>query len=242
MNASHRYAMLISSLPYHESLFGAKRAPLSRIRLRQRQHLLDDEDRACLRIVAGLLEWSFHGMATRDEEIVARAKEMLPKMKNAFARDLIVRRLEMRTVSAALRRRHHGQAAPSAHDSWGYGRWLGHIRRHWSEPHFRLERVYPWLSEARNLLETGDTLGMERLLLSTNWEYLDRVAVGHDFDFEAVLIYSLRWDLVARWTGYSGDAAAVRFEELLEAGMKDVKLDDLIGASTAAKSTLENLT
>ena len=232
MPDSHRYAMLISSLPYHESLFGAKRAPLSRIRLRQRQHLLDEEDRNCLRVVAGLLEWSFHGMDTSDEEIVARAKDELPKLENAFARDLIVWRLELRTVSAALRRRHRGQAAPSAQDSWGYGRWLGHIRRHWSEPHFRLERVYPWLPEARTLLEADDTLGMERLLLSGNWDHLDRLADGHDFDFEAVLIYSLRWDLVARWTSYRGDEAAVRFEAMLEAGLKDVRLDDLISGST----------
>jgi hypothetical protein len=223
--------MLISSLPYHESLFGAKRAPLSRLRLRQRQHLLDEVDLACLRVVAGLLEWSHHGMERRDEEIIAHAREVLPTLHNAFARDLIVWRLELRTASAALRRRHRGLPAPSEREAWGYSRWVGHIRRHWSEPQFRLERVYPWLPEARTLLEAGDSLGMERLLLTTNWEHLDRVAVGHEFDFEAVLIYSLRWDLVARWTGYSSDEAAVRFEELLEAGMKDVSLDDLISGS-----------
>jgi hypothetical protein len=50
-----------------------------------------------------------------------------------------------------------------------------------------------------------------------------------------VLIYSLRWDLVARWTGYNGDEAAVRFEEMLDAGMKDVKLDDLIGGMKSGK-------
>jgi hypothetical protein len=212
---------------------GTPPAPLSRLRLRQRQHLLDEEDLACLRVVAGLLEWSHHGMERRDEEIVARAREVLPTLHNAFALDLIVWRLELRTVSAALRRRHRGLPAPSEREIWGYGRWLGHIRRHWSEPQFRLERVYPWLSEASTLLEVDDTLGMERLLLSTNWEHLDRVAVGHDFDFEAVLIYSLRWDLVARWTGYNGNEAAVRFEELLDAGLKDVRLDDLINGSTS---------
>ena len=151
MSDSHRYAMLISSLPYHGSLFGARRAPLSRIRLRQHQRMLDDTDSACLRVVANLLEWSRHGMERSDEEIIDRARAELPKLDNAFARDLIVWRLELRTVVAALRRRHRGQAAPSGHERWGYGRWLGHIRRHWDEPQFRLERVYPWLAEARTL-------------------------------------------------------------------------------------------
>jgi hypothetical protein len=235
MRDSHRYAMLISSLPYHGSLFGAKRAPLSRIRLRQRQRLLDETDFACLRVVADLLEWSRHGMERRDEDIIARAKTELPKLDNAFARELIVWRLELRTVVAALRRRHRGQAAPSGNDRWGYGRWLAHIRRHWSEPQFRLERVYPWLPEARTLLEAGDTLALERLLLNAVWEHLDRLADGHDFDFEAVLIYSLRWDLVARWTAYRGDEAAVRFEEMLAAGLGDVGPENLISASTLGK-------
>jgi len=235
MRDSHRYAMLISSLPYHGSLFGARRAPLSRIRLRQRQHLLNETDIACLRVVANLLEWSHQDMERSDEDIVARTRAELPKLENAFARDLIVWRLELRTAVAALRRRHRGQTAPSGNDRWGYGRWLPHIRRHWGEPQFRLERVYHWLAEARTLLEAGDALGLERLLLNAVWEHLDRLADGHHFDFEAVLIYSLRWDLVARWTGYRGDEAAVRFEEMLAAGLGDVGPENLINASTLRK-------
>jgi hypothetical protein len=222
MSTSHRYAMLISSLPYHGSLFGAKRAPLSRIRLRQRQHLLDEADLVCLRVVANLLEWSRQGIERHDADIVARTRAELPKLDNEFARDFIVWRLEMRTVVAALRRRQRGQAAPSGSVSWGYGRWLAHIRRHWYEPQFRLERVYPWLADARALLEAGDSLGLERLLLNAVWDHLDRLADGHHFDFEAVLIYSLRWDLIARWTAYRGDEAAARFEEMVAEGLREV--------------------
>jgi hypothetical protein len=231
MSASHHYVMLISSLPYHGSLFGARRAPLSRIRLRQRQRLLDEKDSACLRVVANLLEWSRQGMGRSDEDIIALAKAELPKLENEFARDLVVWRLELRSVVAALRRRHRGQAAPPEHDGWGYGRWLVRIQRHWSEPQFRLERVYPWLAEARSLLEAGETLGLERLLLNVVWEHLDSLEDSHFFDFEAVLIYSMRWDLVARWTVYSGGEAAVRFEEMVQEGMKDLGHEDLTGGS-----------
>jgi hypothetical protein len=235
MTDSHRYAMLISSLPYHGMLFGAKRAPLSRIRLRQRQHLLDERDMACLRVVANLLEWSRQGIERRDEDVVALAKAELPRLDNAFARDLIVWQLELRTLVAALRRRHRGEASPSARERWGYGRWLAHIGRHWSEPHFHLERVYPWLPQARTLLEADDTIGLERLLMNVVWEHLDRLADGHHFDFEAVLIYSLRWDLIARWTAYRSDKAAARFEEMIEEGLKEVALDDFFGGSGSVK-------
>jgi hypothetical protein len=235
MDASHRYAMLVSSLPYHGSLFGAKRTPLSRIRLRQRQHLLDEADLACLRVVANLLEWSRHGIEMRDEDIIARARAELPKLDNEFARDYIVWRLELRTVVAALRRRHRGESAPLGVNGWGYGRWRAHIRRHWSEPQFRLERIYPWLAEAKTLLEADDTLCLERLLMKVVWEHLDRLADGHHFDFEAVLIYSLRWDLVARWTSHRGDKAAVRFEEMVEEGLKDVGPEAFINGSAPGR-------
>ena len=232
MSASHDYAMLITSLPYHGPLFGARHAPLSRIRLRQRQRLLDEKDRATLRVVADLLEWSRQGMERSDAAIIARARAELPQLDSAFVRDLAVWRLELRTVVAALRRRHRGLAAPADRDSWGFGRWLGHIRRHWSEPQFRLERVYPWLTEARTLLESGDALGLERLLLSAVWEHLDRVAEGHYFDFEAVLIYSMRWDLVARWTGYRAEDALSRFEEMVREGLEDVMPEQGVLAET----------
>ncbi len=153
MSAANRYAMLISSLPYHGVLFGAWQTPLSRIRLQQRLSLLEPGDAACLQVIAGLLDWSYLGRERRDEEIIAHARAVIPTLVNAFVRDLVVWRLELRTVLAALRRRQRGQAAPPAHEHWGYGRWLSHLRKYWNEPHFRLERAFHWLPEARTLLE-----------------------------------------------------------------------------------------
>jgi hypothetical protein len=44
---------------------------------------------------------------------------------------------------------------------------------------------------------------------------------GHWFDFEAVVIYVLRWDLIARWIGQDGAAALRRFDGLVENGLGD---------------------
>jgi hypothetical protein len=41
----------------------------------------------------------------------------------------------------------------------------------------------------------------------------------------------MRWDLVARWTIYSGGEAAVRFEEMVQEGMKGLGPEDLTGGS-----------
>jgi hypothetical protein len=228
VSAATRYAMLLSSLPYHGVLFGARQTPLSRIRLQQRLSLLKPADAACLHAIAGLLDWAHLGRERRDEEIIAHARSVIPTLGNSFVRDLVIWRLELRTVLAALRRRQRGQTAPPAHKHWGYGRWLAHLHKYWNEPHFRLERAFPWLPEARALLESGDTLGLERLLIGIGWEHLERLSDGHHFDFEAVLLYTQRWSLIARWTSYNGKAALARFDEMVEAGLRPVSLDALV--------------
>jgi hypothetical protein len=225
VSAANRYAMLISSLPYHGVLFGARQTPISRIRLQQRLDLLEPADAECLRSIGTLLDWFYQGRERSDEDIVARAREVIPTLHNDFVRDLVIWRLELRTLVAALRRRLRGQGAPLTHAHWGYGRWLVQLRRYWSEPHFRLETVFPWLPEARTLLESGDTLGMERLLTRIGWEHLERLSDGHHFDFEAVLIYTQRWSLIARWTSHNGKEALERFDNLVEAGLRAVPLD-----------------
>ena len=135
------------------------------------------------------------------------AKKVVLELKNTFARDLLTWRLEMRTVIAALRRRQRGEDIMAVDHEWGYGRWQAHIRKYWREPCFRLEGVYPWLPEAANLISRGDSVALERLVLEVIWNQLQRLEDGHVFDFERVLIYLFRWDLVGRWTVADGQTA-----------------------------------
>ena len=51
------------------------------------------------------------------------------------------------------------------------------------------------------------------------WDHLEQVSDGHYLDFEAVVIYVLRWDMIARWTTYDGEEAVRRFDELVEQAM-----------------------
>jgi hypothetical protein len=216
------YAMLLGSLPYHGPLFGARQTPLSEIRLGQRLALLTPEDLEDVRLMRRLVGWG--GLQREDTEVAAEAGRYLPEFRSDFVRDLVDWRLTVRTVVAALRRRHSGQTAPAGR-RWGYGRWLAHVQRHWNEPGFRLERVYPWLPEALRQMEQGDAFGLERLLLGVVWDHLERVVDGHYFDFEAVVVYVQRWDLIARWTCYDGATAITRFDALVERGL--VGLPDL---------------
>lgn len=211
--------MLITSLPYHGPLFGAHQTPLSRLRLHYRLRILEEADAQALRDLSSALEWIHQSMSVSDAELIERAAGFEAAWGEGFLSDILRFRMELRTLYTALRRRRRGETTPPVGRHWGYGRWVRHIERYWNEPGFRLQRVYPWVNEAERLIEARDSLGLERLLLGIVWDYLTRISVGHEFDFEAVVIYVLRWDLIARWSSYDGVRAVQRFDSLVDIGL-----------------------
>jgi hypothetical protein len=210
--------MLICSLPFHGPLFGTHHTPLSRLRLEQRLRVLEPEDAHTLHCLTEILDFIHHSMDVTDAELVRRTLALEGELPSEPLRDLLRFRMEMRTLLAAQRRRRRGEAGPPG-PGWGYGRWVAQIERNRHEPGFRLERFFPWVTESERLLRADDSLGLERLKLAVTWAHLGRVGEGHWFDFEAVVLYVLRWDLIARWTGQDGEAALSRFDALGDAGL-----------------------
>lgn len=219
MRRANRYVMLISSLPRLGPLFGPGQPPLSRYRLERRLALLEPRDARTLALIEDLLHWDRLPLAGADASLVERAGAVLAELDDPLLAALVTERLELRTTLAALRRRRRGDPPPERGEPWGLGRWTDHIRRHWQEPHFRLEPMQPWVVEAKALLDAGDSRALERALLALVWERLGRAGEGHYFDLPAVVVYVLRWSVIARWTGYDGPAAAERFGELVAEGL-----------------------
>lgn len=219
MSDPNAYVMLISSLPTPEALFLAKQPPLSRLKLDQRLRVLAPEDAETLRLVEEALQWDRLPISMTEEQVVARVRAALTAIDNEILQQVILDRLEIRTCVAALRRRNRGEPPPAPGTCWGFGRWVDHIARNWTEPSFRLDRVFPWLREADRLMKQGDTTALERLLLQQAWRKLVRLAGEHEFDFEAVVIYVLKWNIVDRWGRYNGEAAMRRFDEMVDAGL-----------------------
>ena len=224
-----RYVMLVTSLPAHGPIFSARQTPLSRIRLDERLGMLEPEDAIQLRLVESALRWERITPTDSDESLYMQSMATLRSVENPFLRETIRDRLELRTLMAALRRRRLGDPPPDARERWGFGRWTDLIRRNWTDPVFRLQRVFPWATEANRLLSADNWIELEELLLGQVWEDLGRRGEGHYFDFEAVAIYVLRWSLVARWTGFDAEGASIRFNGLVEQAMDeriDRALDD----------------
>ena len=135
------YVQLMASLPALGPIFAAKRAPINRIRLLARLKMLRPEHLAEIDAAAKLLAWPDQAMLTSDADFVSKARKVIETLRSETLRQLVHHQLEQRTVLAALRRRHAGQAAPAASEIWGYGRYVDRIRANWREPGFGLALI-----------------------------------------------------------------------------------------------------
>ena len=120
---------------------------------------------------------------------------------------------------AALRRRRRGESAPPAGMPWGYGRYVDQISRNWARPHFGIRRMLPWLGEIRELHDVGSTRRLDLAIARVAWHGLAQAQQEHEFDFDAVVLYVLKYDMIARRLGYSAAKARERFDELVATGL-----------------------
>ncbi len=219
MSESDLYTALVTSLPSSERLFVAKQPPLSRLRLNKRLSTLSREDAQTLTLVERLLSWSEYDMADDIGTVIARTKTALRDIGQPTLRTIIEERMELRTAVAALRMRNRGDTAPTG--NWGYGRWTQHIAGNWTDPTFRLDASMPWLRQTQALMDRKDPLELERHLLEVTFRQLQRHAARHQFDFEAVVIYVLKWNIFDRWAQSNSEAAARRFADLSLDALRD---------------------
>lgn len=228
--AAEPYIMLMASLPNLGTLLSNRAPPINHVRLEQRLTALDPQDRAELETLRSLLSWSRLDIGDEDAAFVARAAQVVGALRSEALREAVSERLEIRTLMAALRRRHRGEDAPAPKTPWGYGRFVETIRANWTVPDFGVGRSFPWVLKAKEKLEAGDAKALEAIVLQSAWDSGARYLADHAFDFEAVAFYVLRWSMIDRWSRYDATAAAARFTELLDAAFADTAQDFLAAA------------
>lgn len=210
-----QYYTLVASLPHLPRFDRAKMLPISIERLNARGSILESEDAAVLDQALTYFAYERQPVDRTDAQIVTFYHDIMSKTDQPTLRAIIDFAVTQRTIMAALRRRHRGLPPPAPGEPWGAGPWVRHIERNWGDANLNLAGVYPWIPECRQLLESEQPLALEKRLMGLFWDYVDRLAEGQYFTFDAVLIYVCKWQLVNRWLLYDGRAAAARFEQLL---------------------------
>ncbi|SHE32853.1 hypothetical protein SAMN02745148_00149 [Modicisalibacter ilicicola DSM 19980] len=222
MSKRHQYVDLLASLPaLPVTPFGREPLPISAIRLEHRLVTLSDAHRDTLEALESLLDWRHLGLELSTEAYIRCYRQAAPQLAEHGVLELVEALLEQRSLMTALRRRRRGDPAPSLGETWGFGPRLAHISAHWQAPLFGVGPVFPWLAEAREHLEHDRPRKLEGLLLEEGWRRLDRARRHDRFDFREVVIYWLRWRLLAAWRRYNAEAAERRLQADIEQGLGD---------------------
>lgn len=211
-----RYILLVTSLPRLPfEFYTAKKLPISRPKLERRLQLLAPGDAARLSQVEAIAAWSgFNGLD--DETIIDRCRETRDLFPETDLRLLVDWHLEMRTLISLMRIRLFGIEKSTVKLFLQFSQWAREVEENWHLDDFGLKRRVPWLTTIYQLLQSRDSLQLEKFLLELSWNQYVKIADRHHFDFTAVVAYLLRWNLIETWLSYDGTRAVARFERLAD--------------------------
>ena len=215
------YYTLVASLPALVHFDRAEWLPLSRKQVDQRLSMLVEEDAGQLRLAEGLVKWQRQPITRTTEQMLTGYRLVMQRASNPGLRDFIDFRMGQRTALVALRRKRRGMGPPAPGEVWGVGPLVQRIQGAWDASDLGVGNLFPWLERARKLLDDGDALELDRLLMDAVWQRLSRTGDAHPFGFEQVFSFLFRWDIVQRWLSHDPDAAKTRFQELIAEVTRD---------------------
>ena len=126
--------------------------------------LLDEKDAADLARIEGLLHWS-HMKSEIDQQFVKTTLASIESIDNQFIKDIVLWRLDVRIILAALRIRQKGLKQPPDKKILGFDSWHFYISNYWNEADFGLGKQCPWLIEANDYLLANQSLKLEKQLI-----------------------------------------------------------------------------
>jgi hypothetical protein len=218
------YYMLITSLPRHSRQYKIKQTPISRIQLEKRLKLLTESERNILKNLINCLWDSWFDPKLPFQVTITKSK-MLLALNIPFINELIHWFFDIRSVFVALRLRKTESKPPANPQACWSTQWNTRLIKNWDMPDFGLKSIYPWLTVVSSKLSSqdrapskGDTgqAFVEDSLLTLIWKHLDSIEARHFYDFEALIIYLMRWNIVNYWSQFNEKIASDRIRELAD--------------------------
>jgi hypothetical protein len=208
---SRRYYMLVASLPALPVRIDG-RLPITAERLETRLRMLHPRDAEEISRMRAVLDWSQQFKEADDAAVVRRYGELMQRIRNPLARELLDYVMDVRMIGVAIRSRRLGRGPPSV----GIGRWFEHVRRNFKDPDFKLHVPFFSIPEVDRMLAEGDMLNLyRRYVLGATWEYLRKRADDYYFSFEAVVLYIARWNRMRMWQQLDAERGRAQFEALV---------------------------
>lgn len=208
-----QYYTVVCSLPRMNTNFKIQETPISRLQLEKRLKLLPI-DKYTIAFTIESLIWTSWFMPHQSVSDLRKLFQSVINTQSDFLRDILRWFLDLRSVITALRMRNEKKEPPENPQEYWITQWSPKLIRHWSEPDFGLKTIYPWLPKIAQDIACKDTVVVEQFLLSYIWNYLSIIETGHYFDFEAIIIYLLRWNIIHYWSQFNKENALNCLNEL----------------------------
>ena len=211
-----KYYTLVASLPHLPWVEEAEVLPINKERLMARLRMLDPEDLEDIEACQKYLLFRHQPTEIKDEILLGQYKKFFENINNETLQAFANRHMGTRILIASLRRKVKNMTPYPAKFYNALSGWAQHIENNWEDRYFKLSSIFPWVVQAREFLESGDALGLDRLLMSVVWRNLDRYQEGKDFEFEEVFAIVFKWHMLERWMAHNESQAQERFEELMK--------------------------
>ncbi|MCW8445525.1 DUF2764 domain-containing protein [Fluoribacter gormanii] len=224
---SVQYYTVVCSLPRMNRYFHIQETPISRLQLEKRLKLLPT-DKFTLAFTVESLAWTSWFAPHQSMSDLRGAFQNLIDTESVFIRDILIWFFDLRSIIAALRIRNETKEPPENPQEYWITRWNHKLFRNWGEPDFGLKSIYPWLPKVAADVAKKNTVAVEEFLLSYIWKYLSILETGHYFDFEAIIIYLLRWNIIHYWSQFNKDNALTYLNELSTLLLSKQLLHDVI--------------
>lgn len=207
------YYTLLTSLPKHGRQFKIKEPIISRIQLENRLTLLPEKEKNILFEIENVVwsSWIYQSLSFNETDI--RAKKLFT-LGNVFLNEMIEWYFNIRSILAALRLRNKQFSPPT--EKFMHGPLNRRLINGWDKLDFGLEHLYPWILGVNQKIADNDIAGIENIVLFQLWRHLAIIEDRHYFDFEALIIYILRWNIVNYWSQFNETIAMQRISELAD--------------------------
>ncbi|KTD10819.1 V-type ATP synthase subunit A [Legionella gratiana] len=220
-----QYYTVVCSLPRMKAQFQIEETPISRLQLEKRLKLLP-VDKYTLAFTVESLAWTSWFMPQQSVADLRNVFQRVIDSESVFLRDILIWFFDLRSILAAVRMRNDKKEPPENPKECWITRWNYKLLRNWNELDFGLKSIYPWLPKVAVDIAKKDTVAVEKFLLSYIWKYLSMCERGHYFDFEAIIIYLLRWNIIQYWSQFNKVNALNQLNELSNLLLNEVILND----------------
>ncbi|WP_058534975.1 DUF2764 family protein [Legionella saoudiensis] len=210
---SAQFYTVASSLPRLGSSFKIASPPISRFQLEKRLKLLPEKHITQIFAIE-LLVWRSWFMPQQSVAETRILYQQIIKNQSSFIINLIDWYFDLRSVFAAIRMRNEKKEAPENPHYYWISNWEHRLMQKWHDADFGLKSVYPWLPKVQVDMEKNNTAAIEEFLLAHIWKHLSIIEAGHYFDFEALTIYLLRWNIISYWSSFNKSQTLERIEKL----------------------------